>query len=336
MHEFGRHDHIVRILSVFETTQESTCILMEYLPLSLQEYLRLDPELELHEIRLITAGVLLGLYALKQIHLIHVDIKPNNIMLLKADDCIRAKIIDFGICELTTEGPHLGLYVQAKPYRAPEVFLGYEVTPAIDIWSLGVCASEMCIRDALFDNLDSNEAFRSILRRIVVEDDAYIEDAPNRDRYFELAEDGYFEFKYGSLPANGAKLDRILMGLEAHSRLNDFERSDFVDLMIKMVCFDHRSRITVEVALLQNFITMSNDSDPTSACPYSGKLRHKVMLHQSCPTLRGTLRQLKRLGLNGGNDDPTERDTLDSLGTSPSDSEIEAPARKRLKSVYPS
>ena len=47
-----------------------------------------------------------------------------------------------------------------RPYRAPEVFLGYEVTSSIDMWSLGVCVVEMCIGETLFDHDDTIEAFR--------------------------------------------------------------------------------------------------------------------------------------------------------------------------------
>lgn len=44
-----------------------------------------------------------------------------------------------------------------------------------------------------------------------MDDVSYIEEAPNRDRFFEPAEDGCPVFRHGAIPDNAAKLDKILM-----------------------------------------------------------------------------------------------------------------------------
>ena len=83
--------------------------------------------------------------ALKRAHaagIIHRDIKPANIM-VGDDDAVR--LLDFGVAKLqsadalTQTGSTLG----TAAYMSPEQGLGEPVTPASDVWSLGVMAYEM-------------------------------------------------------------------------------------------------------------------------------------------------------------------------------------------------
>ncbi len=83
--------------------------------------------------------------ALKRAHasgIVHRDVKPANIM-VGEDDAVR--LLDFGIAKLqsgetlTQTGMSLGTAV----YMSPEQAVGDPVTPASDVWSLGLVAYEM-------------------------------------------------------------------------------------------------------------------------------------------------------------------------------------------------
>jgi len=83
--------------------------------------------------------------ALRRAHasgIVHRDVKPANIM-VGDDDAVR--LLDFGIAKLqsgetlTQTGMSLGTAV----YMSPEQAVGDPVTPASDVWSLGLVAYEM-------------------------------------------------------------------------------------------------------------------------------------------------------------------------------------------------
>lgn len=79
------------------------------------------------------------LQAINHIHsvgIIHRDIKPENIMV---DDDGEPKIIDFGLSKDTVAKFEADTrIVGSKIFMAPEVFLGFPHTMAMDIWSLGI------------------------------------------------------------------------------------------------------------------------------------------------------------------------------------------------------
>ncbi len=72
--------------------------------------------------------------------IVHRDIKPGNIMLVKATNTI--KVADFGICRIeggeVTEQTHVGQVLGTPHYMSPEQILGQKVDPRSDLFSAGV------------------------------------------------------------------------------------------------------------------------------------------------------------------------------------------------------
>jgi serine/threonine protein kinase len=137
------HSSVVTVHEFFEH-DEVPYIAMEHLPRgSLRPYVG---RLSVAQIAGVLESVLAGLaYGARQ-GIVHRDLKPEN-LLVAADG--RVKIADFGVARaynaaapravVTATGTTIG----TPAYMAPEQALGEELTPATDLYSLGIVAWEM-------------------------------------------------------------------------------------------------------------------------------------------------------------------------------------------------
>jgi eukaryotic-like serine/threonine-protein kinase len=85
-------------------------------------------------------------------HLVHRDLKPDNILLLDMGGWERVKIIDFGIVKLVGDAAavfgagaltNAGLVVGTPAYMAPEQALGRQIDGRTDLYQIGVMLFEM-------------------------------------------------------------------------------------------------------------------------------------------------------------------------------------------------
>jgi serine/threonine-protein kinase len=90
------------------------------------------------------------------IGIVHRDLKPGNVMLVnRGDESDFVKVLDFGLvkdvsgrAEELTQG---GLFMGSPKYMAPEQVQSAPVTPATDIYSLGIILYEMLSGKTPFD-----------------------------------------------------------------------------------------------------------------------------------------------------------------------------------------
>jgi serine/threonine-protein kinase len=75
--------------------------------------------------------------------LVHRDVKPHNLLIRGADGCV--KVADFGIARAAedTRLTRTGSVIGTERYMAPEQLHGGRVSPATDVYSLGVVATEL-------------------------------------------------------------------------------------------------------------------------------------------------------------------------------------------------
>ncbi len=83
-----------------------------------------------------------GLAYLHSENIIHRDLKPTNILLFSEGEKLRAKITDFGIAKRTDATAASTQLVGTVEYMAPEFFSTGNITPASDVWSVGVMLLE--------------------------------------------------------------------------------------------------------------------------------------------------------------------------------------------------
>ncbi len=145
------HPNVVRVLHVDEGTGPETgpIIMMEYVEGgTLHQYLDLKrnngESLTLDEALALMRGIAIGAQAINE-HLVHRDIKPDNILLEGSAAAPRPKIADFGIAKVVLEHTRPGTFkgTQHIWYKAPEVWRMEKNTPKIDVYSVGLVFYEI-------------------------------------------------------------------------------------------------------------------------------------------------------------------------------------------------
>lgn len=100
----------------------------------------------LDELAVIGAGIADALAYVHGLGILHRDIKPGNILLVQTrpGEPLRAKVADFGIARIAdaTRLTATGAMVGTAAYLSPEQALGSPLTPATDIYSLGLVLLE--------------------------------------------------------------------------------------------------------------------------------------------------------------------------------------------------
>ncbi|EOA96638.1 Homeodomain-interacting protein kinase 4, partial [Anas platyrhynchos] len=122
--------------------------------------------LPVRHIRTIVAQVLVALAKLKELAIIHADLKPENIMLVDhARHPFRVKLVDFGSACIFSEVCFIKEpYIQTRFYRAPEILLGLPFCEKMDMWSLGCVVAELHLGRPLYPGRNEDEQVRYICK----------------------------------------------------------------------------------------------------------------------------------------------------------------------------
>ncbi len=127
IHEFGEENGSQFLVMEYLEGEELQKLITERRPLSLLEKMEIMQQ------------VAAGLHCAHENHVIHRDVKPSNVMVLK-DNLV--KLMDFGIARLaradTTRMTKAGFLVGTLNYMSPEQFRDAEVDALCDIWAFGV------------------------------------------------------------------------------------------------------------------------------------------------------------------------------------------------------
>lgn len=160
--DIGDRYDILRIKD-FIVFHKHICIITEVLDMSLYELLEANhfAPLERHDIRAFAIQILRSLSFLRELGIVHSDLKPENV-LLKNQGKVGVKIIDFGTSMFIHE-THF-LYIQSRFYRAPEIILCAEYDFAIDMWSFGCLLAELFVGTPLFAGDNEQEQLNLIFR----------------------------------------------------------------------------------------------------------------------------------------------------------------------------
>jgi serine/threonine protein kinase len=161
------HDNCVEVYDSGYLTDGSMYLAMELLEgESLADVLQREGQLEVARGLKILAHLLRGLHHIHEAGLVHRDVKPENIFLVrKGDDPDFAKILDFGIAkpmrgELSDDGVKLtqaGMAFGTPIYMAPEQALGNKLDGRADVYAASVVGYEMLAGNPPFYSDDKLE-----------------------------------------------------------------------------------------------------------------------------------------------------------------------------------
>ncbi|MHB1657406.1 MAG: serine/threonine protein kinase [Burkholderiales bacterium] len=157
------HPNIVTIYDVGKTDNVAY-MAMEFMEgRLLKDVLDAHTPLSIDEIVDIGAKIAGGLAYAHEHGIVHRDVKPANIMLVRGNS---VKIMDFGIAQMPNGARTLAGTAWGSPkYMAPEQVIGNRVDNRSDIFALGVILYEMLTGESPFDGDNIN----TILYRIVHE-----------------------------------------------------------------------------------------------------------------------------------------------------------------------
>lgn len=133
---------------------------------TLEEILRVCPKLSTRRAVEIALQAASGLEAVHKANLIHRDVKPSNLLVVRDKERGElVKVFDFGIAARFTSGAEnkepsefdvppitkQGQIIGTPEYMAPERFVGLNKNPTIDIYGLGATLYEMLVGYPPFD-----------------------------------------------------------------------------------------------------------------------------------------------------------------------------------------
>jgi serine/threonine protein kinase len=149
-----QHPNVTTILD-FGISGGTFYLVMEYLEgFSLRKQLKTNGALSLKDTTRIMLQVCDALDAAHKSNIIHKDLKPDNIYIHIKDGIEQVKVLDFGIAEIVgrvvSEADQT--FLAGTPhYMSPEQYQNDPVSPATDIYSLGVILFEMLTGQLPFD-----------------------------------------------------------------------------------------------------------------------------------------------------------------------------------------
>lgn len=274
--------NFVRAYECFQH-KNHTCLVFEMLEQNLYDFLKQNKfsPLPLKYIRPILQQVLTALLKLKQLGLIHADLKPENIMLVDpVRQPYRVKVIDFGSASHVSKAV-CNTYLQSRYYRAPEIILGLPFCEAIDMWSLGCVVAELFLGWPLYPGSSEYDQIRYISQTQGLPTEHMLNNASKTTKFFYRDMESTYPFWRLKTPEeheaeNGIKskearkyifncLDdigqvNVPTDLEGGELLAEkADRREFIDLLKRMLTMDQvERRITPGEALNHPFVNLAH------------------------------------------------------------------------------
>ncbi|POR37726.1 Serine/threonine-protein kinase prp4 [Tolypocladium paradoxum] len=249
------------------------CMVFEGLDMNLREVLRKfgkDVGINLTATRMFAEQIFIGLQHMRENHIIHADLKPDNILINSTRTVV--KICDLGTAinldDAASQQEQLTPYLVSRFYRAPEIVLGMPHGYAIDVWAVGCTLFELFTGKILFQGRNNNQMLKAIMQiRGRMHYKYYKHGKMWADHFDDKGNFVSMEFdEVTNKPVKrtmsavtptrplGTRLDEAGAGMSADEKK---ELDRFKDLLENCLLVNADKRITPEKALQHDFFTMA-------------------------------------------------------------------------------
>lgn len=299
--ENAEEHNVVRALECFQH-RSHTCLVFEMLEQNLYDFLKQNKfsPLPLKIIRPILQQVATALKKLKDLGLIHADLKPENIMLVDPSrQPYRVKVIDFGSASHVSKAV-CSTYLQSRYYRAPEIILGLPFCEAIDMWSLGCVIAELFLGWPLYPGALEYDQIRYISQTQGLPAEQLLNKGTKTTRFFTKESDSPYaswrlktteehEKETGLKSKEARKYIFSCLDDIAHVNLvlspdtsdmhaEKADRREFVSLLKTMLLIDAEERTIPSSVLNHPFLTMTHLLD----YPHSNHVQSSFRIMDMC------------------------------------------------------
>lgn len=159
-----RDPHIVSLHQVYETRTEYIILLEFAGGGDLQRVLDEEMSIPEESVRVLLRQVLRGLAFLHAHSIAHLDIKPQNLVMMGDTPEAGVKLVDFGLSRVITKGDELTQIMGTADYVAPEVISFEPISLATDMWSVGVLTYVFLTGCTPFGGETDNDTFVNITK----------------------------------------------------------------------------------------------------------------------------------------------------------------------------
>ncbi|KAK3570257.1 hypothetical protein QTP86_017115 [Hemibagrus guttatus] len=254
--------------------------------------------LPVRNIRTITCQMLTALAKLRELAIIHADVKLENIMIVNQQRFpFRVKLIDFGSSSIFSEVRFVKEpYIQSRFYRAPEILLGLPFCEKVDMWSLGCVMAELYLGWPLYPGENELEQVRYICETQGLPHSHLLNMATKTNLFFQLAKDQHGALAWELRPSvqgpdgeinechkyifssldqlcniNITKDNKTFCNQDEAAEITDCQH--MVELIKRMLAFISHQRINPAAALRHSFITLTHLDSPDTQSYYDLSLQ---------------------------------------------------------------
>ncbi|XP_039008387.1 serine/threonine-protein kinase ATG1a-like isoform X2 [Hibiscus syriacus] len=158
------HPNIIRFFEAIET-EDRIFLVLEYcdggdLAAYINRHGKVSEEIARHFMRQLAAG----LQVLQEKHLIHRDLKPQNLLLSIKGETPQLKIGDFGFARSLTPEDLAATLCGSPLYMAPEIIQNKKYDAKADLWSVGAILFQLVTGKPPFNGNSQLQLFQNILR----------------------------------------------------------------------------------------------------------------------------------------------------------------------------